>query len=65
MRAFKLGINSLACLTPHQVKNLAKYMDRRDNGMIHVKELDTAIKNSDMFSPSTISDDYKPPVGRR
>ena len=43
LRGFKLAIHSLGCLTQQQVNNLAKYLDKRNDGMIQIQHVDDAI----------------------
>ena len=43
LRGFKLAIHSLGCLTQQQVNNLAKYMDKYNNGMIRIEEVELAL----------------------
>lgn len=50
LRGFKVCIYSLNQLTQQQVNNLARYMDRRNNGMILISDLKTAL----------VSDNYNP-----
>ena len=50
LRAFKLTIFTLGILTQPQVNNLAKYMDRRNDGMIQIAEVALAV-DTDKYSP--------------
>lgn len=50
LRAFKLAIFTLGILTQPQVNNLAKYMDRRNDGMILISEVALAL-DTDRYSP--------------
>ena len=43
LRGFKLAIHSLGCLTQQQVNNLAKYMDKSNNGMIEIADVELAL----------------------
>lgn len=54
IRTFKLAIFTLNCMNQQEINNLAKYMDRRNNGMIHVSEFNAALSGSG-YSPQTIS----------
>ena len=53
IRTFKLAIFSMNILTQQEINNLAKFMDRRNNGMIHIKEFNTAL-NGGNYSPNEI-----------
>jgi hypothetical protein len=43
-------------MTQQQVNNLAKYMDRRNNGMIKISDVKLAL-TTDSYSPVTIATD--------
>jgi len=51
LRAFKLAIFTLGALTQQQVNNLAKYMDKRNDGMILISNVAMAL-NTDRYSPA-------------
>lgn len=53
LRGFKLSVYSLGCLTQQQVNNLAKYLDKRNNGMIQFSDINLAL-NTDQYSPATV-----------
>jgi hypothetical protein len=54
MRGFKLAVFSLNVLTQQQVNNLAKYLDKRNIGMIRIADVHDAIF-TDNYSPVTVS----------
>lgn len=57
LRAFKLTIFTLGVLTQQQVNNLAKYMDRRNSGMISIKDVGLALgerPGEEVYTPNTI-----------
>ena len=54
IRGFKLAIFSLGCLNQQQINNLAKYMDRHNNGMIKISDVHMAVY-SDKYDPKTLS----------
>jgi hypothetical protein len=56
IRGFKLAIFTQGCMTQQQVNNLAKYMDRRNNGMIKISDVKLAL-TTDSYSPVTIATD--------
>jgi len=58
LRAFKLTIFTLGVLTQQQVNNLAKYMDRRNSGMISIKDVGLALE-TDQYSPATLAPSRK------
>ena len=43
LRAFKRAVYQLGAVTQHQVNNLAKYMDRYDDGMIRIADVKVAL----------------------
>ena len=49
-RNFKLQVFSLGCLTQQEVNNLSKYMDRSNNGMIKISDVEMAL-SGDKYSP--------------
>lgn len=53
IRGFKLATYSLGCVTQQQVNNLARYMDRRNNGMILIADVRLAL-DGDGYNPTTI-----------
>ena len=55
LRGFKMAVFSMNVLTQQQVNNLAKYLDRRNNGMIRIAEVREAIY-TDNYSPITINE---------
>lgn len=52
LRAFKRAVYQLGAITQQQVNNLAKYMDRHDDGMIWVQDVKDALK--DKYDPKTV-----------
>jgi Ca2+-binding EF-hand superfamily protein len=53
LRAFKRAIYQLGAVTQQQVNNLAKYMDRHDDGMIRVQDVKDALR--DKYEPRTLT----------
>lgn len=51
LRAFKLTIFTLGALTQQQVNNLAKYMDKNNDGMIEIANVSLALE-TDRYSPT-------------
>jgi hypothetical protein len=49
-RNFKLQVFSLGCLTQQEVNNLSKYMDRTNDGMIKITDVEMAL-SGDKYSP--------------
>jgi len=43
LRAFKRAVYQLGAVTQQQVNNLAKFMDRRDDGMIRIEDVKKAM----------------------
>ena len=54
LRAFKRAIYQLGAVTQQQVNNLAKYLDRYDDGMIRTADVKLAL-TSDKFDPRKAS----------
>lgn len=50
LRAFKRAIYQLGAVTQQQVNNLAKYMDRHDDGMIRLADVKMAL-SGDGYDP--------------
>ena len=46
LRNFKVGLNSLKTLSEYQIHNLAKYLDKQDDGFISINDLDVAVRNA-------------------
>ena len=46
--SFKLAINSLACLTPTDIDNLAKFMDEKNEGFVSIGSFDAKVQNAAM-----------------
>ena len=44
LRNFKIGINSLKSLTQYQIDNLAKFLDKQDEGYISIDEFETSLR---------------------
>jgi len=53
LRGFKISVYSLGVMTQQQVNNLAKYLDKANNGMIKVADVNLAL-NTDQYSPATV-----------
>jgi len=54
IREFKLCLFSLGVVTQHEVNNLAKYMDRRNNGFILLADVKMAL-DGEGYTPKTVS----------
>lgn len=57
LRGFKLAIFGLNCLTSQQINNLAKYMDRHNNGMIKIVDVTLALHSPEKYDPKTLMSD--------
>ena len=44
--SFKVALNSLSCLTPTDIDNLAKYMDEKNEGFISIGTFEQKVKNA-------------------
>lgn len=52
LRAFKRAVYQLGAITQQQVNNLAKYLDRHDDGMIWVQDVKEALRGN--YDPKTV-----------
>lgn len=46
LRAFKLAINSLKVLTQYNIDNLARFMDKNNEGYVSISEFSAALSNA-------------------
>ena len=46
LRAFKLAINSLKVLTQYNIDNLARFMDKNNEGYVSISEFNAALSNA-------------------
>lgn len=55
LRNFKVGVHELKCLNQYQIDNLAKYLDKGDDGYISIDEFDIAIRGQHVPGSSSTS----------
>ena len=46
LRNFKWALNELKCLSLYEINNLARYLDKEDDGYISINEFDVAIRGT-------------------
>ena len=46
MRTFKIAINSLKVLTQYNIDNLAKYMDKQNDGFVSTADFAASVSNA-------------------
>lgn len=50
-RTLKLFLNSFELFTESQIDNMAMYLDKNNNGMIDLKDIEVALFNPSSFNP--------------
>ena len=46
VRTFKIALNSLKVLTQYNIDNLAKYMDKQNDGFVSIADFSASVNNA-------------------